>query len=118
MNCLAPELIRLPFFLLPTCRTLARGRSETIFVAPPYGFPHRREYVFKMPCSPGIKTTRLAATLPHCAIEKQLKLVHPYLMRHGIPVMHTQKMATSKDKYADELFSGHSLARRNREKLV
>jgi hypothetical protein len=27
-------------------------------------------------------------------------------------------MATSKDKYADELFSGHCLARRNREKLV
>jgi hypothetical protein len=43
--------------------------------------------VFKITCPPSVNATGLAATLPSWAIEKQDKLVHPYLIRHGIFVV-------------------------------
>jgi hypothetical protein len=60
----------------------------------------------------------LQQPFPHWAIEKQDKLVHPYLVRHGVFVVahHRDKDGNIQRQITDELFSAHGVARRNREK--
>jgi hypothetical protein len=70
MDSLAPEFIRLPFFLFAALSNAC---------APQVGDDLRRVAVRVFP----------SASLPHCAIEKRDKLVHPHLTRHGILVVHT-----------------------------
>jgi hypothetical protein len=75
--------------------------------------------VFKITCPPSVNATGLAATLPSWAIEKQDKLVHPYLIRHGIFVVthhRDKRWQHPKTNKQMSFSSAHGVARRNHEK--
>jgi hypothetical protein len=54
-----------------------------------------------------VERLRAAGRIRHCAIEKQHKLVHPHLTRHGILVAHTIATKDGNIQKADRFFSAH-----------